>query len=392
MDFNAKEALKIAKSLTFPRATGSIGEEVATSFIERKLIDSGYLPQREEFFIPLTPWMVMKGFVFSAILIHIGARGLAVFFPLTSSILMLLIVTFLAFYSSFWLKFMGSDFIVPWLIGRKNKENFIRSQNIAASLPASEKTEQYLYLIAHYDSKSQNLPLLQRAFFLLLSGLASLQLGFSYFFSSKETLGFFPSLPVDFHLALAFWGMIPLLFLKTGNLSAGALDNAGSLGVLLHLAEGLIQERPLRSQVIFLFSGAEELGLQGAFAYLQQHGKGMEKEKSFFVNLDSVGVKGKTRIFSKKGSLPVGRESFFVSRLKETAKPFKIRTLSFSFGILMDHQAFLEKGYQAVSLACASRKILHIHTAKDTADQLEEGGMEEVGKFILAWIQNWEKK
>jgi hypothetical protein len=75
--------------------------------------------------------------------------------------------------------------------------------------------------------------------------------------------------------------------------------------------------------------------------------------------------------------------------MKEIAKPFEIGRGSFSFGIMMDHQAFLEKGYPAVSLACASRKILKVHTARDTADLLEEEGMEEAGKFILAWIQSW---
>jgi hypothetical protein len=64
---------------------------------------------------------------------------------------------------------------------------------------------------------------------------------------------------------------------------------------------------------------------------------------------------------------------------------------SFSFGIMMDHQALLEKGHRAVSLACASKKILTVHTAGDTADQLEEEGMEEAGKFLLAWIRSREE-
>jgi hypothetical protein len=77
--------------------------------------------------------------------------------------------------------------------------------------------------------------------------------------------------------------------------------------------------------------------------------------------------------------------------MREIARPFGIGTGSFSFGIMMDHQALLEKGYRAVSLACASRKILNVHTAGDTADQLEEQGMEETGKFLLAWIRSWEE-
>lgn len=204
VDFNAEEALKIAKSLAFPRGVGSTGEEAAASLIEGRLRDSGYVPEREEFSVALSPWTAMKGLVFSAILIVIGARGLAAFSPLTSSILMLSLVTILLFYSSFWLKVVGSGSISRWLIGRKGEEKLICSQNIVATLPAREKTEQHLYLIAHYDSKSQSLSLLQRAFFLFLSGLSSLWLGFSYLCSSKESLGSFPSLEVELPLAFAF--------------------------------------------------------------------------------------------------------------------------------------------------------------------------------------------
>jgi len=391
MDFNAEEALKIAKSLALPRAVGSAGERGASSLIEKKLIESGYLPRREEFFIPLPPWGIIRAFALLALLISIGARMLAPSFPIASSILIFSMVAFLAFYAFFWFKLLGLASLSRGFISRKKKENLLRSHNITASLPGHGRPGPHLYLIAHYDSKSQSLSILHRAFFLLLSGLSLLWLGFGFLSSSRDALGSFPTLRVDFPLALSFLGMIPLLLLKTNNQSPGGLDNAGSLGVLLHLAEGLRRERTLRPGVTFLFSGAEELGLQGAFAYLREHEKEMEKENSYFLNLDVVGIKGKLRIFSRKGFLPIGEESLFVSRLKEIGRPFLIKPLLFPFGILMDHQAFLEKGYQAATLACASSKILKVHTAKDTPDLLEQEGMEEAGKFILAWLQNWEK-
>ena len=391
MDFNAEEAIKIAQSLSFPRAVGSQGEEWAASIIERKLIDSGYFPQREEFSIPLAPWTMMKAFVFSAMVIAIAARGLSTFSPIPSGVFMLLIVVFLAFYPSFWLKFAGSEFLLQWLFGRKKKEDLPVSQNIIASLPPSQKAEHFLYLIAHYDSKNQSLSLMSRAFFLLLSGFASLWLSFLYLWASRETLSYFPSWEVDFPLALALGGMMNLLLMKTGNRSPGGLDNAGSLGVLLHMAEVLKRNRPFHSEIIFLFSGAEELGLQGAFAYIQKHWREIKKGKSFFLNLDCVGIKGKTKLFSKKGFLAVGKDSSFVSRLKEIGKPFKIGVGSFSFGFLMDHHALMEKGYQAVTLACPSKKILKVHTADDTAALLEKEGVEEIGKFIGSWIDSYEK-
>jgi len=391
VEFDAREALNIARSLSFPRAVGSSGEEAAASMIEKKLFDAGYLPQREEFFIPLTPWGTMKGFVLFAILILLGARGLAFLYPMISGFMNLSIVFFLVFYPSIWPKFVGSKTIFRWLMGRNGKGQPHRSQNIVATLSAHENAEQHLYLVAHYDSKSQSLPLLLRAFCLFLAALASLWLGLSFLWYSKETLVFFPSWRVDLALALALLGMIPILLLKTANRSPGGLDNAGSLGILLHLAEVLKPKRPWHSQVTFLFTGAEEEGLQGAFAYLQKHKNEIEKERSYFVNLDGVGVKGATRIFFRKGTLPIGREPLFVSRMKEIAEPFGIGTRTFSFGIMMDHQAILEKGYRAVSIACASRKILNVHTTGDTADQLEEEGMEEAGKFLLAWIRSWEE-
>lgn len=391
MVFNAEEAIKIAQSLSFPRLVGSHGEERAASLIERKLIDLGYFPQREEFSIPLAPWAMMKAFVFSAMVIAIVARGLSAFSPIPSGIFMLLIVVSLGFYPSFWLKFVGSDFLWQRFIGWGKKEDLIVSQNIIASLPASQKAEQHLYLIAHYDSKNQSLSLMSRAFFLLLSGFASLWLSFLYLWASRETLNYFPSWEVDLPLALAVGGMMNLLLLKTGNRSPGGLDNAGSLGVLLHMAEVLKRNQPFHSEIIFLFSGAEELGLQGAFAYLQKHWREIKKEKSYFLNLDCVGIKGKTKIFPKKGFWVAGKESSFVSRLKEIGKPFEIGVRSFSFGFLMDHHALMEKGYQAVTLACPSKKILKVHTADDTAALLEKEGLEEIGKFIGSWIESWEK-
>ena len=391
VEFNAREALNLARSLSFPRAVGSSGEEAAASMIEKKLSETGYLPQREEFFIPLTPWATMKGFILFAILILLGARRLAFLYPMISALLSLSIVSFLVFYPSIWSKFVGSKTIPRWPIGRNRKGDLCRSHNIVATLAAHDRAEQYIYLVAHYDSKSQSLPILLRAFCLFVATVASLWLGLSYFCFSKETLSSFPSWRVDPALALALLGLIPIFLLKTGNRSPGGLDNAGSLGVLLHLAVVLKKMRPLHSQVTFLFTGAEEVGLQGAFAYLQRHRDEIEKEKAYFLNLDSVGVKGATRIFFRKGALPIGREPLFVSRMKEIAKPFGIGTGSFSFGIMMDHQALLDKDYRAVSLACASKKILSVHTAGDTADQLEEEGMEEAGKFLLAWIRSWEK-
>lgn len=389
MNFNAGEAMSIAESFSFPRAVGSRGEERAASFIESKLLESGYRPQREEFCIPLTPWAMMKGLVFLAMLLAMAARGLAVLSPISSSIVMLLIVIALAFYPSFWLKFAGSDFFCRRFSGREKEAPV--SQNVVARLPASQKPENFLYLVAHYDSKNQSLSPMPLLFCLLLSGFASLWLSFVYLWAAREMLPKFPSWPIDLPLTLAMAGMMNLLFLRTGNRSPGGLDNAGSVGVLLHMADVLKRYRPLRSEIVFLFSGAEELGLQGAFAYLQKHGKEINRENTYFLNLDCVGITGKIKIFPTKGFWAWGKESPFGARMKEIGQSFKIGIQSFTFGFLMDHHALMAKGYPAVTLACPSKKILKVHTPDDTAALLDKEGMEEACKFVGAWIESWEK-
>ena len=226
MLFRAEEALEIAQSLSFPRLVGSPGEEKAASFIEKKLRESGYFPQREEFLIPLAPWTMMKGFVSSALILSIMARGLSFLSPILSGSLMLLIFVSLAFYPSFWLRFAGSNFFGRRAISPEKKGGLPVSQNIVANLPAPSKAEQYLYLIAHYDSKDQSLPLLRRVFFLLLAGCASLWLSFFYLGAPRKAFASFPSWEADFPLALALGGMLILFLMKTGNRSPGGLDNA----------------------------------------------------------------------------------------------------------------------------------------------------------------------
>ncbi len=69
----------------------------------------------------------------------------------------------------------------------------------------------------------------------------------------------------------------------------GAQDNASGVAVVLELAEHLSRlDLPFRLQ--FIFFGAEEVGLVGSRAYLEQHRVDLERCQLLF-NLDSVGGK-----------------------------------------------------------------------------------------------------
>ena len=137
------------------------------------------------------------------------------------------------------------------------------------------------------------------------------------------------------------------------------MDNASGVGVLLELAQILI-EHPLKNlDVHLLFTGAEEEGLIGASAFIKSNRTELNKE-DIFLNIDSASDK---KIFF---SLDRRKEKTLSDAIKNAAKEQgeKISFLS-PPGFLMDHLAFSFKGYRAAGLYTASKKALSIHTSRD---------------------------
>ena len=69
---------------------------------------------------------------------------------------------------------------------------------------------------------------------------------------------------------LALAAAFPLLFLDVGNNSPGAIDNASSVGLVLHLAEVLAQRADWQDKLhlTILIPSAEEMTLMGSVAYV----------------------------------------------------------------------------------------------------------------------------
>ncbi|MFW9873299.1 MAG: M28 family metallopeptidase [Candidatus Thorarchaeota archaeon] len=83
-------------------------------------------------------------------------------------------------------------------------------------------------------------------------------------------------------------------FTEKTNKSIGSLDNASGVAILLELVK-LIKKNPLeRSYVIFLWCGAEEMGLWGSKQYLSKYFEELDNNydlnKSYNINIDMVGT------------------------------------------------------------------------------------------------------
>jgi len=280
---------------------------------------------------------------------------------------------------------------------RKNFPSFLKpfkSKNIIASLnnKVTDKIKPHLFLIAHYDSKSQNVSLSIRIIFSILLILSCLLLSNQYVAGSINPQQ--PKFLLNLYSSIALICSIFFLFLKTENKSCGSLDNGGSLGVLLELAGQIKKEIPENITITFLFTGAEELGLLGSFAFLNSHYKELKEGNSFFLNLDGIGIQGKLRIVSGSSLFfPASRNKLY-SAIKKTSQKLSIRSTPFIIlpGLMMDHIPFVNLGLCAVSLCCVSEKSFMIHTKKDTLGLLEENGLDEVVNLIKSLIKELEQE
>lgn len=86
------------------------------------------------------------------------------------------------------------------------------------------------------------------------------------------------------------------LGLRAGKVHPGADDNASGVAALLALAEEL-QRQPLQRPVILAFFDAEELGLEGAWAYVRQPDF-KPAQLALMVNLDMIGRGDKGELYA----------------------------------------------------------------------------------------------
>jgi Zn-dependent M28 family amino/carboxypeptidase len=190
--------------------------------------------------------------------------------------------------------------------------------------------------------------------------------------------------------------------LRDGSLSPGAVDNAASSVMLVHLAASLLQERFTRRIRIVWFD-MEELGLIGSTRYVEAH---KSDRIAGMLNFDVNGY-GDTVLF---GSRPgVENSSLLRAVLRacadELAECVRLDPLPPS-----DDWAFSRAGIPTMSLARLPALEAHqlwllqnapkgappvepavfsiIHTAADTADRVDGASMARMHAFALALVKH----
>ncbi len=192
------------------------------------------------------------------------------------------------------------------------------SQNVVAPGPRPEAPAR-LILTAHLDAARTSASLRPRRLRLAkrLDDLLPFPFGpFRYLFWSAALLvpilGFrlagadatgVSVLQLPFTLVLLA-GIFALVEMQVSNVVPAANDNASGVAAALALAAALDADPPERLDVWVLLTGGEESLMEGMHGFLRRHRKTLEKDSTYFLNLDSVGG-GDVRYVASEG-LAVG--------------------------------------------------------------------------------------
>lgn len=377
MRVDAERIEKEAKALAFPRYPGTPGDLRAIELVAGWLDEAGLEVDREEFCYDIGPAFRALRLLLSTTGLLVAVAGiLAQWRPQLA--LFCLGLALLA----------GGVFLVwsPWLERLYAGEGSTRTANVAGRT-GPRQPRMTLIFVAHHDSKSQNLTLPYRVGLTILAIAGSL--GLVGLLIVGLLLGRAVGPP---WLGIVLGGvaaasLAALATLQNGNRSPGAVDNAGSVGILMELARVLPGELPADVEAIFLSTGAEEDHMVGAMRWLDRHLPTLAGRPVYALNLDGAGIPGRTVLLERYG---LGKAfSPFLSKMSRRAAerlgiPLRGTLLPPAMGI--DAIPFVHRGIPCVTFTSGSLgpAVVAVHSADDRPEHLDREALERVARLVAA--------
>jgi len=374
MPFNSQSAYAHTKNIAFPRLVGSTNERKAIEYIKNAFEVAGLEVELQNFHFNPIAMEIYSRFIFLLpiiaiwVVFFIYARNPVVAFSICVAMFVAILI------------------LTRWKITLEKLYNVGKqrhAQNIIARKPTNAERAINLIYVAHYDSKSQTLPIGVRVITYCAVALGMLGLTVVCFVAIALKLT-----SPGWILGLSLYTSTLLLALQfnfTGNASPGAHDNASGVGVLLELAQSLNGEKLENLNLTFLATSAEELGLVGAIRYIEQYGEQLNTEKTYFVNFDGVGASGNLSVISKYGIPPCHTGKRLSKLLKECGEKLNIalRDIYSPAGVFFDHIPIASRGFESVTISASNykRTAFGIHSKRDRIENIEIAGLKNAGEL-----------
>ena len=270
-------------------------------------------------------------------------------------------------------------------VGRRHRTENIIAKN---GVKRNDTTPAFLF-IAHYDSKSQVLPIAVRAicYGIAIIGLVVLT---TLMFVRLFTLTWLPDYIVWGIAGITSFCLLLLQINLTRNHSPGGFDNASGVGVMLEVAR-VVMARGEKKSITFLATGAEEYGMCGALRYIQAHADEYDPQNTYVINLDGLGIGDGVNLVTRYG-IPPTRTTRALSELFRASGellgiPVSERYLP--IGVGLDSIPIASRGFETVTLTArgVGRVALKIHSKQDQSELLNAENLQQAGELVVYVIE-----
>jgi hypothetical protein len=372
----ARPLLEIASRFAFPRFPGTPEEGQAADSMTRHFEESGLEVEVEPF--EANPDVVPRlrrrihGAVSFAILL-MGALGCVA--PPGAAVVGLAILAFVVT-TARWSVRVEREY---------DRAPRITSRNVSGRRSAADGGAPQLVFLAHLDSKSARFPTAVPVGLILFA--VAVVVGITLWATGTVIRGGDPG-PAGVLLPLSIAGaagLVAALFNPAGNESPGAMDNASGLAILHEAARVFPSDPTLAgAELVFLATGAEEIGLAGAVRWIQAHADAYDRDRAVFVNVDSVGVGTGMVGVDVRGVAPGGRPMDRVVRAAARAAGVRLRLLPFLPGVGVDTMPIGARGFSTVSLLgdVLGAPGARIHSPADEMLYLTEEALESAMALV----------
>lgn len=403
LTYDAKRAYHHITQLAFPRLVGSAGEVKAQDYIVQQFTALGLTVSRESFSFSKFPAEVLPRLLcglFVPVVFSVPWHGER--FPIPVCLACLLSLFVALFFTQWQKRFEGL-----YDVGRRHY-----SENIVATNSRKPNDNPpALLFVAHYDSKSQVLPIAVRAvaYGIAIVGLIGLTVVMvikvvtatwlpDYFVLLRGVYVPIPVATATWLPNYLVWGLagttaLCLLILQinfTQNRSPGGFDNASGVGVMLEVAR-VVMVRGEEKSIAFLAAGAEEYGMCGALRYVQKHAGEFNQENTYVINLDGLGVGNGVNVVAGYGIPPVRTANVLADRLQASGESLGIQVSErhLPIGVGLDSIPIASHGFETVTLTAGDvgRVALKVHSKQDRYDLLNMDSLQQAGELIVNVVE-----
>ncbi|MFX0029842.1 MAG: M28 family metallopeptidase [Candidatus Hermodarchaeota archaeon] len=385
--YNEQAAINHVNTMAFNRHASTDGETKCINYITQELKKENINPTIEPFEWTKT-FTIGMNLLFMFVFLYIFIYQIILLFPsITWSILPLNVAFFMFLF--FYIKYLFDNTQTRFIGKKKEAKNLIltfRAKDIYPKRPV-------IIFTAHHDTASRRYPMklsinlykmgaMLLITFFILTFIISIWSLFSIFsITQNNRIYFFIRNSLNIIGFILIVLALVILGNKKSDKSIGSIDNASGIAVLLELAK-LVKNEPLeKTDVIFIWLGAEERGLWGSKHYCKKHYEELNNDydmnKSYNINIDMVGayigLLDKLGLFKKKD---LNRNLNNVLEASATQQKITIKQEWVKFGagssdhvILRAYAKKYENKEFQVAFFSSDSDIKYIHSKRDTPDK-----------------------